>query len=101
MLEKTASSLAQEKLEKKRLEEEEQEQREQKKSNERKKWFTKCSLIVIASGIGLGLSFVIYKVGKPTYDEYGNVIEDEFSHLPYYEKTFKRLRRELNYFTKV
>ncbi|XP_046822411.1 mitochondrial import inner membrane translocase subunit TIM50-C-like isoform X1 [Vespa crabro] len=99
-LEKSAQSLAQELLEKKRLEEEQQEEEEQKKHHERTKRLTKYSLIAFGTMTSLGLCYIIYELGKPTYDEHGNIIEDEFYHLPYYEKIYKRLRRELNYYKK-
>ncbi|XP_033211090.1 mitochondrial import inner membrane translocase subunit TIM50-C-like [Belonocnema kinseyi] len=49
---------------------------------------------------GVG-SYMIYELARPNYDEEGNVIEDEFTHLPYMEQMFKRLLRELNYYKKL
>lgn len=99
--EKMTQSLAQEVLEKKRQEEEQQEEEEQRDKREQRKRFIKYSFIVFGTMTGLGLSCIIYELGRPIYDEHGNVIEDEFSNLPYYEKIYKRLRRELNYYTKL
>ena len=55
------------------------------------------------AGIWLGGfgSYLIYELARPNYDEEGNVIEDEFTHLPFLEQMFKRLLRELNYYKKV
>lgn len=54
-------------------------------------------------GVSLGMmgSFLIYELARPNFDEEGNIVEDEFSNLPYFEQLYKRLRRELNYYKKV
>ena len=54
-------------------------------------------------GVSMGTmgSYLIYELARPNYDEHGNVIEDEFTHLPYLEQVFKRLLRELHYYKKV
>lgn len=95
-----AQALAQEALDKKKQEEEEEEN-EQRKKQEQTKKFMKYSFILFGTMTSLGLSCIIYELGKPIYDEHGNLLEDEFSSLPYYEKVYKRLRRELIYYTKL
>lgn len=51
--------------------------------------------------ITVGLSYIIYDLTRNKYDEEGNIIEDEYSDLPLYERVYKRLQREFNYYTKV
>lgn len=51
--------------------------------------------------MGIGVAYLVYELGNPDYDENGKVIEDEFSHLPFFEQRFKRVKRELNYYTRV
>ncbi|XP_014479722.1 PREDICTED: mitochondrial import inner membrane translocase subunit TIM50-C isoform X2 [Dinoponera quadriceps] len=57
----------------------------------------------IAFGVfmGIGSTYIVYELGRPNYDKDGNVIEDEFSNLPLFEQIYKRVRKELNYYTKL
>lgn len=57
-------------------------------------WFTGTMLVI-------GGSMVLYTFAKPNLDEDGNPIEDEFSHLPVWQQSYKRIWREVNYFKKV
>lgn len=96
----TPQSLAKEMLDKKKIEEEQQDEEEQKNNRERAKRLMKYSFIFFGASTGLTLGYIIYQLGKTMYDENGNIIEDEYSHLPYYEKIYKRFRREAIYYRK-
>lgn len=96
----TAESLAKEMLDKKKIEEEQQDEEEQKKSRERTQKFMKFSFIFVGVSSSLATIYIIYTLGKTEYDENGNIIEDEYSHLPYHEKVYKRFRREAIYYKK-
>ncbi|XP_014614437.1 PREDICTED: mitochondrial import inner membrane translocase subunit TIM50-C [Polistes canadensis] len=96
----TAESLAKEMLDKKKIEQEQQDEEEQKNSRERAKRIMKYTFLFFGVSGGLTLGYIIYNLGKLQYDENGNIIEDEYSHLPYYEKIYKRFRREATYYRK-
>ncbi|XP_057318612.1 mitochondrial import inner membrane translocase subunit TIM50-C-like [Microplitis mediator] len=57
---------------------------------------------MISTGVILGLmgGFYIYDLSKTKYDDKGNVIEDEYSHLPYFPRIWNRLLDRINYWTK-
>lgn len=74
---------------------------EEKASRERSKKMMNYGFIAFGVFMGVGFTYVIYELGRPNYDKDGNVIEDEFSNLPFFEQIYKRVRRELNYYTKV
>ncbi|XP_015190956.1 PREDICTED: mitochondrial import inner membrane translocase subunit TIM50-C-like [Polistes dominula] len=96
----TAQSLAQEMMDKKRIEEERQEEEEQKKKRERTKKFMKYSFYFFGASASFSFAYAVYKLGQPIYDENGNIIEDEYSHLPYVEMIYKRFRREIIFYRK-
>lgn len=54
-------------------------------------------------GVSMGVmgTYLLYEMAKPGYDEEGKIIEDEFTHLPYFEQMFKRLLRELHYYKRL
>lgn len=81
-----------------------EEQKEEAEEKERREHATKMvrrGLTLIAVALTAGLSFAIYEVISPTYDENGDIIEDEFSDLPFFERIYKRLRKAYNYYTKL
>lgn len=76
------------------------------KTNEEKKdksysQFTKFCMAFCGISMGTMGSYLVYEMARPKYDEHGNIIEDEFTNLPYPEQMFKRLLSELNYYKKV
>lgn len=94
-------SLTQDGLDNKKLEEEAKEEAEEKEKREQSQRVLKYSFAFLGVFTTVGLSYVIYNLTKAKYDEHGNVIEDEFSNLPFYERIYKMLKREFNYYTKV
>ncbi|XP_076245688.1 mitochondrial import inner membrane translocase subunit TIM50-C [Calliopsis andreniformis] len=85
----------------KKLEYEEKEEAEEKERREQSKRLLKYSFTFFGIFMTVGLSYIIYDLTKAKYDDEGNIIEDEFSNLPLYQKVYKRLKRELNYYTKM
>lgn len=75
--------------------------KEDKANHEASKKWMNYGFIAFGVFMGLGFTYVVYELGRPNYDKNGNVIEDEFSNLPFFEQIYKRVRRELNYYTKV
>ncbi|XP_051174875.1 mitochondrial import inner membrane translocase subunit TIM50-C-like [Leptopilina boulardi] len=76
------------------------------KTNEEKKdksysQFTKFCMAFCGISMGTMGSYLVYEMARPKYDEHGNIIEDEFTNLPYPEQMFKRLLSELNYYKKL
>lgn len=87
-----------------REQEKQHEEDEEKKSEEekQKQWRTmKLGFILMGGSLSVMTSIMIYELSRPSVDEKGNVIEDEFTNLPFFEQRFKRLFKELNYFKKV
>lgn len=80
---------------------EQDEEEEMRKQRERSWKMMKWSFVLFGVTTTIGGSMFIRELVKPVYDDNGNIIEDEFSQLPFYEATWKRLCRELNYFKKV
>ncbi|XP_020279428.1 mitochondrial import inner membrane translocase subunit TIM50-C-like [Pseudomyrmex gracilis] len=81
---------------------EEQTQEEEDKANlERSKRMMNYGFAAFGVFMGIGVAYLVYELGRPNYDENGKVIEDEFSHLPFFEQRFKRVKRELNYYTRL
>uniref|UniRef100_A0A915KJJ4 Mitochondrial import inner membrane translocase subunit TIM50 n=1 Tax=Romanomermis culicivorax TaxID=13658 RepID=A0A915KJJ4_ROMCU len=67
----------------------------------RKSWVRmKKSMLVLGSMIAAGSSFFVYSYGTNRRDDVGNVIVDQFSHLPKYEQIPKRASNELKLFIK-
>ncbi|CAK9830884.1 Mitochondrial import inner membrane translocase subunit TIM50-C [Anthophora retusa] len=97
----TVQSLTQIGLDNKKLEEEAKEEAEEKQKREQSQRVLKYSFAFLGTFTTLGLSYIIYDLTKTKYDEHGNVIEDEYAHLPFYERTYKILKREFNYCTKL
>ncbi|XP_015601101.1 mitochondrial import inner membrane translocase subunit TIM50-C [Cephus cinctus] len=83
-----------------RQEEEKKEEEEEKKQREQSWKMMKYSFAFFGISMGLMGSVLVYELARPNIDENGNVIEDEFSHLPYFEQLYRRLCRELNYYKK-
>lgn len=63
--------------------------------------FTKYSMIPCGIIFGLMGGYYIYQLSVPQYDSKGNVIEDEYSHLPYFPRLWNRILDRINYWTKV
>jgi len=61
----------------------------------------KISLIALGSTIGLCGSVLAYSLGSPPKDEEGNIIEDEFSHLPLLTQYLKRMVHGIEYYNKM
>lgn len=80
---------------------EQKEDEEEKINRERSKRMMNYGFTAFGVFMGLGFTYLIYELGRPNYDEHGNAIEDEFSNLPFFEQIYKRVKRELNYYTKV
>ncbi|XP_032690129.1 mitochondrial import inner membrane translocase subunit TIM50-C-like isoform X2 [Odontomachus brunneus] len=95
-----AESLAQESAAHTKQNEQAKEE-EDKASRARAKKMMNYGFIAFGVFMGVGFTYVIYELGRPNYDKDGNVIEDEFSNLPFFEQIYKRVRRELNYYTKL
>lgn len=77
------------------------EDEEDKANRERSKRMMNYGFAAFGVFMGIGFTYLVYELGRPNYDEHGNIIEDEFSNLPFFEQIYKRVRRELNYYTKV
>lgn len=77
------------------------EDEEKAKERERSKRMMNYGFTAFGVFMGLGFTYLVYELGRPNYDEHGNAIEDEFSNLPFFEQIYKRVKRELNYYTKV
>ncbi|XP_066595493.1 mitochondrial import inner membrane translocase subunit TIM50-C-like [Prorops nasuta] len=78
-----------------------QQEEEDRKAREHAKKMMNYSFIFFGTVMGIGLTYVIYELAKPTYDEHGNIVEDEYSSLPFYQQIWYRFRRELKYYTKL
>lgn len=50
-------------------------------------------------GAGFGC-YTLYELGQPEKDPEGNIIEDEFSHLPTFEQYKRRILASFNYYQK-
>lgn len=74
---------------------------EDKANRERSKRIMNYGFVAFGVSMGIGVTYVVYELGRPNYDKDGNIIEDEFSNLPFFEQIYKRVKRELNYYTKV
>ncbi|XP_076668617.1 mitochondrial import inner membrane translocase subunit TIM50-C [Andrena cerasifolii] len=97
----TIQSLAVDGLDNKKQEDEEKEEVEEKKRREQSRRLLKHSFTFFGVFITVGLSYMIYDLTRTKYDDDGNIIEDEFSNLPLHERIYRRLTRELNYYTKM
>lgn len=78
-----------------------QEDAEDRKQREHQWKMMKYSLIACGISLSVMGSITVYELARPMVDENGNIIEDEFSSLPYFLQMWKRLTRELNYYKKV
>ncbi|XP_011636208.1 mitochondrial import inner membrane translocase subunit TIM50-C-like [Pogonomyrmex barbatus] len=85
----------------KKQSEQQKEDEEEKANRERSKRMMNYGFAAFGISMSLGFTYLVYELGRPNYDEHGNVIEDEFSHLPFFEQIYKRVRRELNYYTRL
>ncbi|OAD52877.1 Mitochondrial import inner membrane translocase subunit TIM50-C [Eufriesea mexicana] len=97
----TVQSLTQDRLDNKKSTEEANEEAEEKERREQSQRMLKYSFTFLGVCTTLGLSCIVYNLTKTKYDEHGNVIEDEFANLPFYERLYKMFRREYNYYTKL
>ena len=71
------------------------------KQNQMKSWkMTRLGLMILGAGLSIAGLTIIYETGKPTYDADGNLVEDEFSHLPLISQVFNRVRKEFTYYKK-
>ncbi|XP_076230529.1 mitochondrial import inner membrane translocase subunit TIM50-C isoform X2 [Nomia melanderi] len=81
--------------------EESKEDAEEKKKRAESIRMLKYSFAFLGVTLTFGLSYTIYDLTKVKYDEQGNIIEDEYSNLPLFERIYKRLKREYTYYTKM
>lgn len=77
------------------------EEEEARKQREQSWKMMKYSFLFFGVSIGLTGSYIIYELSRSNYDEHGNLIEDEYSHLPYLQQIWKRFRREFTYYKRV
>ncbi|XP_012256781.1 mitochondrial import inner membrane translocase subunit TIM50-C-like [Athalia rosae] len=82
-------------------EEQKKQEAEDKQQREHSWKMMKYSFAFFGISMSVMGSFLIYELARPNFDEQGNVVEDEFSNLPYFEQLYKRLRRELNYYKRL
>ncbi|CAL7946108.1 unnamed protein product [Xylocopa violacea] len=94
-------SLTQNDLNNKKSDEEAKEEAEKRQNRERSQKILKYSFISFGLFSTFGLSYMIYKLTGSQYDEHGNIIEDEYSNLPFYERIYKVIRREVKFYTKM
>ncbi|KYN08063.1 Mitochondrial import inner membrane translocase subunit TIM50-C [Cyphomyrmex costatus] len=94
-------SLVQEATIHKKHSEQQKEDEEEKMNRERSRKMMNYGFAAFGMFMGIGFTYLIYELGSPDYDEHGNVIEDEFSKLPFFEQIYKRVKRELNYYTRL
>lgn len=80
---------------------EQTEDEEEKANRERSKKMMNYGFAAFGVFMSIGFTYLIYELGRPNHDEHGNVIEDEFSNLPFFEQIYKRVKKELNYYTRV
>lgn len=92
---------SQEAAHKKQSEQQKEDEEERAKERERSKRMMNYGFAAFGVFMGIGFTYLVYELGRPNYDEHGNVIEDEFSNLPFFEQIYKRVKRELNYYTRV
>ncbi|XP_034935088.1 mitochondrial import inner membrane translocase subunit TIM50-C-like [Chelonus insularis] len=78
-----------------------QEDEEEKKKREHSWKMMKYSFIAFGASIGIAGSMFIYELSQPTYDENGNIQEDEYSHLPFVQRVWFRFFRAINYYKKL
>lgn len=74
---------------------------ERKRRNEQSWKMTKRGFIAFGLMMGFSVGVITYEINKPLYDEEGNKIDDEFSHLPLLTQIYKRVFREMNLYTKM
>lgn len=96
-----AESLGHETTAHKKQNEQQKEDEEEKANREMSKRMMNYGFAAFGVFMGIGFTYLVYELGRPNYDEHGNVIEDEFSSLPFFEQIYKRIKRELNYYTRV
>lgn len=77
------------------------EDEEDRKQREQSWKMMKISFIIFGVSLGALGGMFIYDISRPVYDENGDLVEDEFSHLPFFQQIWKRLYRELTYYKKV
>lgn len=97
---RTVQSLAPNAFDNKKIEES-KEDAEGKEKRAQSIRMLKYSFTILGVILTFGLSYTAYDLAKVKYDEQGNLIEDEYSNLPIYERIYRRLKRECNYYTKV
>ncbi|XP_029659509.1 mitochondrial import inner membrane translocase subunit TIM50-C-like, partial [Formica exsecta] len=85
----------------KKQNEQQTEDEEEKANRERSKKMMNYGFAAFGVVMSIGFTYLIYELGRPNYDEHGNVIEDEFSNLPFFEQIYKRVKKELNYYTRL
>ena len=84
------------------LEEEQRKDEEEAKKNREQKWKnTKRGLIICGGMLTVSLGYTVYNFGSSPVDEQGNVIQDEFSNLPFPKQNIYRILKELEYFKKM
>ncbi|KAK0161852.1 hypothetical protein PV327_008259 [Microctonus hyperodae] len=77
------------------------EDEEDRKQREQSWKMMKISFIIFGVSLGAMGGMFIYDISRPVYDENGDLVEDEFSHLPFFQQLWKRLYRELTYYKKL
>ncbi|XP_055602087.1 mitochondrial import inner membrane translocase subunit TIM50-C-like [Uranotaenia lowii] len=87
----------------------EQAQREQKRKEEEEdkkekesSWKRmKLGFVVFGASMTALSVYIVYIFGAPDRDHEGNIIEDEFIHLPTFQQYFKRLWKSMTYYQKM
>ncbi|XP_051162949.1 mitochondrial import inner membrane translocase subunit TIM50-C-like [Leptopilina boulardi] len=70
---------------------------ENKKERKTNSSFMKFYIGFCTLSLGITGFYLIYEIVKPQYSENGDIIKDEFTHLPFMEQMFKRLLNKFNY----
>lgn len=76
---------------------------EQSQNDEKQRSWTmmKYGFILFGLWVVVVCVTVVYEVNKPTYDEDGNVVNDEYSNMPFFHRTYYKLKKEISYYKKM
>ncbi|XP_067005619.1 mitochondrial import inner membrane translocase subunit TIM50-C isoform X2 [Anabrus simplex] len=61
----------------------------------------KYGFAAFGASFGLLGVYLIYELGSPRRDEFGNIMEDQFSHKPLVQQYFSRMLNELDYYKRM
>lgn len=81
--------------------EEETDKHDEKRKSEAAWKSVKTSLAVIGVTFGCLSGFLVYTLGKPSLDEDGGLVVDEYSDLPMWQQYFYRTLKELDYYKRL